>query len=244
MLPAPKAPARGRGKGKAQKSVTLEASTFPGGGNYSAKEGPKGGTTAAPHAWSGGRGAETIYVSTASDGYTGGGGTREGGGGIEPYSLFARDPARASRGPNPRKYAVPLGGDGGNMWLPPAFRVGRGRQVRRLEWLLGGQGLDVPEGSLLVACGLHHKPGCREEGVTGRDPRWPAMAQLVSELTRMALWPAPWVRAELMKLLGRSPVPDERVFDVAKDWGTWEIIIRFLWVLVVMRRTLFSLWHI
>ena len=95
----------------------------------------------------------------------------------------------------------------------------------------GPGGAGVLEGALLVTCGVRQRPGFRVEGVVRRDPEWPALAQSLSELARVALWLAPWVRVELVRLLGRCTVLAKRVFAAAEDGGTGEIVTRFWGVL-------------
>ena len=89
--------------------------------------------------------------------------------------------------------------------------------MRRWKWLLGDPGLAILQGVLLVVCGVRQNPGIQVEGETRRDPEWPALAQCLSELARVALWLAPRVWVELKWLLGRSTVLAERIFSAAED---------------------------
>ena len=117
--------------------------------------------------------------------------------------------------------------------------------MRRWAWLPGGLGLDIPEGALLFAGGVHQKPGFQVEGGPRRDLEWPVLAQCLSELARVALWLAPRVRVELKRLLGRCMVVAERILSAAEKWGTGEIVTRFLGVLGEMTEDAFeSLAHL
>ena len=66
------------------------------------------------------------------------------------------------------------------------------------------------------------------------------MAQRVSELVQVALWLAPRVWVELLRLLGRCTVVAERVLSAAEDWGTREIVPRFFGVLGDMSEDAFE----
>ena len=61
----------------------------------------------------------------------------------------------------------------------------------------------------------------------------------------MALLLAPRLRVDLLRLLGRCTILGERVFAAAEDWGTGEIVTRFLVVLGDMTEDAFeSLAHL
>ena len=110
---------------------------------------------------------------------------------------------------------------------------------------MGGRELDVPEGALLVARGVRQRRGFGVEGVARRDLGWPAMAQSLSELAWVALWLAPRLWVELLRLLGRCTVLAEQVFAAVEDWGAGEIVTRFLGVLGDMTEDAFeSLAHL
>ena len=93
-----------------------------------------------------------------------------------------------------------------------------------------GWGADVPAGGLLVASGVQQGQGFRVEGEARSDPGWPALARCLAELARVALWLAPRLGVDVLRLLGRCTVLAERVFAAAEDWGTEEIVTRFLGV--------------
>ena len=83
------------------------------------------------------------------------------------------------------------------------------------------------------------------EGEARSDPGWPALARCLAELARVALWLAPRLRVDPLRLLGRCTVLAERVFVAAEDWGTEEIVTRFLGVLGEMTEDAFeSLAHL
>ena len=66
-----------------------------------------------------------------------------------------------------------------------------------------------------------------------------------SELARAALWLAPKLQVEFLPLVGRCTVLAERVFAAAEDWGTGQIVTRFLGVLGDMSEDAFeSLAHL
>ena len=158
-------------------------------------------------------------------------------------SLSGQGPAGVLGGQTPPQYRVPRGGGGDRLWLLPGVRVGRGRRVRRWEWRLGGE--DGPAGGLLVASGVRQGWGFRVEGEARSDLGWPALARCLAELARVALWLVPRLRVNLLRLLGRCTVLAERVFAAAEDWGTEEIVTRFLVVLGEMTEDAFeSLAHL
>ena len=139
--------------------------------------------------------------------------------------LSGQGPAGLLGGQPPPKCGVPRGRGGDRLWLPPGVRVGRARRVRRSEWRLGGE--DGPAGGLLVASGVRQGRGFRVEGEARSDPVWRALARCLAELARVALWLAPRLRVDLLRLLGRCTVLAQRVFAGAEDWGTEEIVTRF-----------------
>ena len=103
----------------------------------------------------------------------------------------------------------------------------------------------MPAGALLVASGVRQGQRFRVEGEARSDPGWPAVARCLAELSRVALWLAPKLIVDLLRLLGRCTVLAERVFAAAEDWGTGEIITRFLGVLGEMTEDAFeSLAHL
>ena len=123
------------------------------------------------------------------------------------------------------------------MWLLPGVCVGSG------SW--GGGGEDTPAGALLVASGVRQGRGFRVEGEARSDPGWPALVRCPAERAQVALWLAPTLRVDLLRLLGRCTVLAERVFAAAEDWGTGEIITRFVGVLGDMTEDVFeSLAHV
>ena len=178
-------------------------------------------------------------MSSASDGEPGGGGGA--GDGVGDASLLGQGPDRALGGQSPPKCGVPRGGGEDRLWLLPsaadnACAGGSG------GW---GGGEDVPAGALLVASGVRQGRGFRVEGEARSDPGWPALARCMAELARVALWLAPKLRVDLLRLPGRCTVLAERVFAAAEDWGTGEIVTRFMGVLGDMTEDAFeSLAHL
>ena len=103
----------------------------------------------------------------------------------------------------------------------------------------------MPAGGLLVASGVRQGRGFRVEGEARSDHGWPALVWCLAELARVALWRAPKLRVDLLRLLGRCTVLAERVFAAAEDWGTGEIVTRFPGVLGDMTEDAFeSLGHL
>ena len=159
----PTDPLGGRGKRKEayEKLVTSEATTTSGEESSISVESPPGGAVApAGLGEGGGRTAETICVSSASDGEQGGELGAGGGGNLSS----GPDPGRVSAGPDPLRSGVARSGRlGEDLWLRPGVRDGRGRRVRRWEWEIVGEGKGALEGGLLVAKGMRQGPGCRLE---------------------------------------------------------------------------------
>ena len=236
------------GEGGGSRSVTRSLSLRklplpPMRGNLRLREAPGGGLLNLPLLGQGGC-RMALRPSACPPPRTGRPGSREEQGiGRGEDSLSGQGPARVLGGQTPPRYGVPRGGGGDRLWLLPGVRVGRGRRVRRWEWRLGGE--DGPAGGLLVASGVRQGRGFRVEGEARSDPRWPALARCLAELARVALWLAPRLRVDLLRLLGRCTVLAERVFAAAEDWGTEEIVTRFLGVLGEMTEDAFeSLAHL
>ena len=109
----------------------------------------------------------------------------------------------------------------------------------------GWGGADVLARGLLVASGVRQGRGFRVEGGARSDPGWPALARCLAELARVALWLAPRLKVDLLRLLGRCAVLAERVFVAAEDRGTEEIVTPSLGVLGEMTEDTFqSLAHL
>ena len=207
MRPSPKKSAHGRGGGRKpkrdEKLVTSEATTTPDEGESSAEGGAGGGggVLNLPLLGQGGCGM-ALRPSACPPPRTGRPGSREEQGmGRGEDSLSGQGPDGVLGGPTPPQCGVPRGGGGDRLWLLPGVRVGRGRRVRRWEWRLGGE--DGPAGGLLVASGVRQGRGFRVEGEARSDPGWPALARCLAELARVALWLAPRLRVDLLRLLGR-----------------------------------------
>ena len=132
--------------------------------------------------------------------------------------------------------------------VAPAGSTCRPRTTRALVGVAAGGGAgeeDVPVGALLVASRVRQGRGFRLEGEAQSDPGWPALVRCLAELARVALWLAPMLRVHLLRLLGRCTVLAGRVFAAAEDWGTGEIITRFMGVLGDMTEDAFeSLAHV
>ena len=81
----------------------------------------------------------------------------------------------------------------------------------------GGGGEDVAAVALLVASGVRQGRGFRVEGEARSDPSWPVLVQCLAEVARVALWLAPRLRVDLLRLLGSCIVMAEQVFAAAED---------------------------
>ena len=222
----------GWGGGKAPKRddklVTAEASTSPDGGDSSAEEGARERASEAPAARPRGApaGDEAMCVSSASDGDAGGG---EGVGTLR-YWREATSRRRGVQTPSGAGY--PKEGE--------EATCGSCREYASARVAAGGREEDAPEGVLLVAYGVCQGQDFRVEGEAQSDPRWPALVQCLAELARVALWLAPRLRVDLLRLLGRCPALAERVFTAAEDWETGEIVTRFWGVLGDMTEDAFE----
>ena len=183
-------------------------------------------------------------MSLASDGEPGaGGGAGSGGGGR--FVVGAR-PRQGVGGTKP----PPVRGTPGRGRTPPVAPSGSTRRPRTMRAPVGvaggggGQRTRRRE-ALLVASGVRQGRGFRVEGEARSDPGWPALARCLAELARVALWLAPKLKVDLLRLLGRCTVLAERVFAAAEGWGTGEIVTRFLGFLGEMTEDAFeSLTHL
>ena len=75
----------------------------------------------------------------------------------------------------------------------------------------------VLEGALMIVQGVRRKQGFRPEGEARREGGWPALAQCMVELVRVALWMAPRVKVGIERLLGRCVLLAEKVFAAVED---------------------------
>ena len=142
-----------------------------------------------------------------------------GGGGGGGRFVIGAGPRQGVGGSKPPPVRAPLG----KGRRPPVAPTGSTRRPRTtgapVGVAAGGAEEDAPEGALLVACGVRQGQGFRVEGEAQSDPGWPALVQCLAELARVALWLAPRLRVDLLRLLGRCTVLAERVFATAEDLG-------------------------